>query len=79
MGADMADINNDGKADVFCYWYASEQDERLKNWTLKHPQLNNGNGQFNELLIMQVYQNRLELGCVALWYGQWWLQGYLCL
>jgi hypothetical protein len=33
MGADMADINNDGKADVFCYWYASEQDERLKNTT----------------------------------------------
>jgi hypothetical protein len=29
MGADMADVNNDGKADI-CNRYAPESDERLK-------------------------------------------------
>jgi hypothetical protein len=33
MGADMADINNDGKADVLLLICFSEQDERLKNTT----------------------------------------------
>jgi hypothetical protein len=32
MGADMADVNNDGKADIFNR-YAPESDERLKNTT----------------------------------------------
>jgi hypothetical protein len=58
--------------------YFLEKNQNFNQYIKKHLQLNNGNGQFNEMLIMQVYQNRLELGCVALLDNDGYKDIYVC-
>jgi hypothetical protein len=59
MGADMADVNNDGKADIFVTDMLPESDERLKNTTILRTMiyfLENKSGFFNQYM-----QNTLQI------------------